>query len=108
MKLTIQEIADLKEGRKTLEEIEAEKCDTPKYIQDLPYDLRTGDIGKLRERNETIKDEIKKTDEEIERLEGVLKKNENSIKSCEDTHRAMGNRYKTHWRFVEKEISKAI
>ncbi len=74
MRLTIREIADLKEGRKTLSEIQYYKksYSHKPHLGSLPHDRRTNDPDKLQERIDVIDERLKKIDKEIKKTEKEL------------------------------------
>lgn len=63
---------------------ELEKCSKPKYIQDLPYDLRTRDSGKLNERLEAIQKLEDETQEEYDKKYEEYEKAKEDEKTSRD------------------------
>ncbi len=57
---------------------EIEKCTKP-YIADLPYDLRTTDLDKLKERADTIESNIKERENQIKDLTKLQGKQEREL-----------------------------
>lgn len=53
-----------------------EKCGKPKYISELPYDLRTNDVDKLNERLSEIEKRLKNNKKDIKDFESQIKKQE--------------------------------
>lgn len=89
---SIKEIAEVKSKTKDLEKLfdEVVKC-TPEIIQDLPYDLRTTDIGKLQERYDAIttlleekKQDLDDSFDDIEVTEGYIEYAVNSVSGFAD------------------------
>ncbi len=82
MKLTIREIADLKEGRKTLSEIQYYKSYFHKpHLGNLPHDLHTNDIDKLKERLDACREAQKKDEEELKKIDDIIELNEMEVES---------------------------
>lgn len=92
LKLNINDIARLKSNNLSLEEkAELIKCSKP-HITNLPYDLRTTDLNKLRERLNVIESEIKKREQRIGVLEGNIRSEERQLnKDMSDTSSALSN-----------------
>lgn len=84
MKLTIREIADLKEGRKTLSEIQYYKSYFHKpHLGNLPHDLHTNDISKLKERLDACRDAQKKDEDELKKIDDIIELNEMEVEASE-------------------------
>lgn len=66
-----------------IEEEKVEKCGKPKYISELPGDLRTNDVDTLERRVSAIDDEIANVHEEIKKQKKDLKKQEKELSSLE-------------------------
>ena len=88
LKLTIQEIADLKEGRITLDQIFKSYHGKP-HLEGLPYDLRTNDPKKLKERlkaNNKLLREAQSEYKDAQEMDEMMTAN---IKEIEDNEKIL-------------------
>lgn len=111
--LNIREIADLKEGKKSLEDILNKSYSHKPHLASLPHDRRTNDPEKLKERldevvhrlEETKKKEIELVkertpwEEELEKIENEL----SSIKEDEELHK---QNYKDSQKVLQETFEK--
>ena len=69
-----------------------EKCSSPEYIQSLPYDNRTSDYDKLKERKEELERRLKETNPNlVHSLANVMRAVENTAKQLKDVNNGVKN-----------------